>query len=236
MQKTGNPNRRFHLKESVGVEIPADFEGHSVTQFEIFAYCRTAEVQIAVFHAQVIAAVGIFLDGEWRGLSLVEHRDSRCRDFDIAGRHFGVFRFAFDDFAGHLDNPFAAKTRGSFTHLSRGVFFDDDLRNSVTVTEIDKCHGSEITDFLHPSGEGDLLVDMFGSQAAASVGSIHRCVLFCKSMHGCATCKVRKKFGKSTFPHEKRDVVVGHPFSHHIEFGNPFTGVSTSAKGFAFTQ
>ncbi len=32
-------NRRFHLKESVGIEIPADFEGHSVTQFEIL---RTA--------------------------------------------------------------------------------------------------------------------------------------------------------------------------------------------------
>ena len=44
-----------------------------MTQFEILAHGIAAQVEIAVFHANVVAAVGIVLDGERGSDTLAQH-------------------------------------------------------------------------------------------------------------------------------------------------------------------
>ena len=60
-----------------------------------------------------------------------------------------------------------------FARLGGGVFLDDDLGDAVTVPQVDEGHGAEVPHFLHPSGQGDGLVDVAGPEAAAGMGSVH---------------------------------------------------------------
>ena len=57
--------------------------------------------------------------------------------------------------------------------LGGGVFLDDDLGDAVAVPQVDEGHGAEVPHFLHPSGQGDGLVDVAGPEAAAGMGSVH---------------------------------------------------------------
>ena len=67
----------------------------------------------------------------------------------------------------HLDDPFAAHAACRLAAFGGRVHLDDDLSNAVAVAQVDEGHGAEVPHFLHPSGEGDGLVYVFGSQAAA---------------------------------------------------------------------
>ena len=164
---------RFDFEESLAVQKTADFLRHLVPQNHVALKRRTPQVEVAVFHAQVVAAVGILLDGEGRGLRFVEHFDAFGRHFDVARRHLGVLRFAFDDTARDLQHPFASHAGRRFAHLGGAVFFDDDLRQTVAVAQVDEGHGSEVSYFLHPSRQGDGLVDVVGPEGAARMGSVH---------------------------------------------------------------
>ena len=53
------------------------------------------------------------------------------------------------------------------------VLLDDDLSDAVAVAQVDEGHGAEVPHFLHPSGQGDGLVDVAGPEAAAGMGSVH---------------------------------------------------------------
>ena len=98
---------RFHLQKSLFVEIAAHLESHFVAQFEIFAHARTPQVEVTIFHAQVVAAVGLVFDGERRRGSLVQHVQFGNDDFDIARGHIGIFAVALGHCTGYLNNVFA---------------------------------------------------------------------------------------------------------------------------------
>ena len=61
-----------------------------MAEFEIFAYVFTTNVKIAIFHAEIIAAVRILFDGERRGVRGVEHVEGINDDLDVASRHLVV--------------------------------------------------------------------------------------------------------------------------------------------------
>ena len=161
------------FEESLVGEEPPDLLGHLVAQDQVALQGRAPQVEVAVLHAQVVAAVGDLLDGEGRDFGLVEYRDAACRDFDLAGGHLGVLGLAFDDLALDLDDPFAAEACGGFAGFGGGVLLDDDLRQPVSVAQVDEGHGAEVSDLLHPPGEGDGFMDVAGTQAPASMRSVH---------------------------------------------------------------
>ena len=80
---------------------------------------------------------------------------------------------AFDDTPFGLKHVFAAEVCGHGTCLFGRVFFDDDLRDAVTVAQVDKGHGAEVTHLLHPSGERHRTTDVAAAQFAASMTPVH---------------------------------------------------------------
>ena len=142
----------FDFEEALRVEEAADLLCHLVPQDHVALQGRTPQVEIAVFHAQVVAAVRRLLDGEGRNFGLMEHDDLLGGHLDVARGHLGVLRRTLDDLAGHLNDPFAAQLAGRFAGFGGRVLLDHDLRDSVTVPEVDEGHGAEVADFLHPPG------------------------------------------------------------------------------------
>ena len=144
-----------------------------MTQNQVALQGRTPQIEVAVLHAQVVAAVRHLLDGEGGHLGFVQHDHLLGGHLDVPGGHLRVLRLAFDDFTDDLDDPFAAHRAGHGAGFGRGVFLDDDLGDTVTVPEVDEGHGPEVSDFLHPPGQGDGFVDVAGPEAAAGMGSVH---------------------------------------------------------------
>ena len=144
-----------------------------MAQDEVALQGRAAQVEVAVLHPQVIAAVRHLFDGEGRGLRLVEDGDLLGRHLDVARGHLGVLRRTFDYPARDLDDELAAQSGRSLAGRSRRVLLDDNLGDAVAVAQVDEGHRTEISHFLHPPCQGDALVDVSGSQTAARMGSVH---------------------------------------------------------------
>jgi hypothetical protein len=82
-------------------------------------FCCTAlrrKVEVAVFHAEVVAAVGVVFDGEGRRFGGIEHVSKRFTSyFDVAGRRGWGFCWCVREQAlRSADHEFAAQFAGLF--------------------------------------------------------------------------------------------------------------------------
>ena len=71
----------LNLQEVSIREVVSHQHGHAVAHLEVLAHRVAADVEVAVFHAQVVAAVALVLDGEGGRLGLVE--DIQLRDLNL---------------------------------------------------------------------------------------------------------------------------------------------------------
>ena len=146
---------------------------HPVPQDQRPLQRRPAQVEVAVFHTQVVAAVRLLLDREGRNVRAVEDHERIGRDLDLARGQLGILRLAFDDAARHLQDEFAAQFGGRPAGLFGRVLLDDDLRQAVAVAQVDEGHGAQVAHLLHPAGERHRLADVRGTQRTACMGSVH---------------------------------------------------------------
>ena len=61
-----------------------------MAQLEILAHHRTAQVEIAVLHAQLVTAIGIVFDGEWWGSALADDIEFTDDNLDVARRQLRI--------------------------------------------------------------------------------------------------------------------------------------------------
>ncbi len=160
--------RCLDFEETEAVEEFPRFDAEAVTQHHVALERPAAQVEVAVFHPQLVLTVGFLFDEEWRHLGFVQDFDGCGHDFDVTCGDFGVFARAFGDDAGDFDDKFAAKGLGHFVE-GRVVGMDIDLRDAVAVTDIDKVEVTVVTCFLDPSSEGDFLTDMCEAEFAAGM-------------------------------------------------------------------
>ena len=59
-------DRSLNLDEVLSIEEVAYEDSHAVAQLQVLAHSRTTQVEIAVLHADIVAAVGIVLNSERR--------------------------------------------------------------------------------------------------------------------------------------------------------------------------
>ncbi|CDB09896.1 putative uncharacterized protein [Bacteroides sp. CAG:633] len=104
--------RSLYFDEAFAVEVLAYFDGHLVTQLQILADCRTAQVQITVFHTDVVASVGIVFNGEGRSQGGVQYVQLGYNDFNVACRNVGVLAETFVHRTGNLNDIFASQVIG----------------------------------------------------------------------------------------------------------------------------
>ena len=95
----------------------------------------TAQVEVAVFHADVVAAIADIFDCKrrhFRGCQNLERFDFQL---DVASRVFRVFRLAFHHDAFSLDDEFASDFAGGLHRLSRAnSFLHKELRDTISIT------------------------------------------------------------------------------------------------------
>ena len=132
-----------------------------------------AQVEVAVLHAQVVAAVGVVLDGEWRGVGRVEDVEFIHLDFDLAGGDLQVLGLALADGADGLDDELAAELPGLATEVGVGVHVEGELRDAVAVAQVHEGEAAEVAGALDPAAQGDGLSDVVGAKFAAGVGTVH---------------------------------------------------------------
>ena len=74
-------------------------------------------------------------------------------NLDVARGEFGIMRsfVARKNFAFDGDNEFAARVFRFRVSFRRGFFADDNLRQTVTVTQVNKCENAEIAFFRDPA-------------------------------------------------------------------------------------
>ena len=144
-----------------------------MAEFEILAHAGTAQVEIAIFHAEVVAAVGVVFNGERRDFAAVQHFQLACDHLDVAGGHIGVLAAAFSHAALHLHHKLAAQMITGLGKVFVDLVAENDLRDAVTVADIHESHTPHFAHSLHPAGQLDAAVHIGKTKLAACLISKH---------------------------------------------------------------
>ena len=166
-------HRGFNLQKSLAVQIAAHFHCHAMAQLQIATHHAATQVQITIFHTQIVSPVRIVLDSKrWRQGGV---QDSECvdHDFDFAGRNIFVLVRAFAHDALHLDDKLTAQVVGLLAKRRIFFFIENQLGDAVTVAQVDKGHASHLTCTLHPSSQGHFLPCIGESQLSTCMRSVH---------------------------------------------------------------
>ena len=163
----------FHIDKIDAVEVLPGLDVDPMAQQEVALDRSSAQVEVAVLHAKIIAAVGIVFNGEGRGVCRIENVQCGDFDFDFTGGDLHVLGLAFAHLSDGLDDELASQFSGLTTEVGIGVHVEGELRDTVAVTEVDEGHSAEVAGALDPAAQGDGLSDVFGAKLSAGVGSKH---------------------------------------------------------------
>ena len=83
-------HRRFNAGEAVAVQVLFRRHLHLMAEAERLLQLRTAQIQIAVFHANIIATVTIVFNSERRSKCTVKNVQFRYDNFYFAGRNIRI--------------------------------------------------------------------------------------------------------------------------------------------------
>ena len=143
----------FHFDEVACVEEVAYEDGHAMPEFQVFPHGVSPEVEVPVFHAYVVATIGIVFDGEGRSGALAEHIEFADDDLDIARGYVFVFALPFAHLSDSLDAVFTSELVGAFAQFSIDSLVEHQLRDTIPVTQVDESHSTHLPGALYPSGE-----------------------------------------------------------------------------------
>ena len=145
-----------------------------MTQDDVVFDRVTAQVEVAVLHADVVAAVADVFDGERRHLRGGQNLERLDLQFDVACRVLRVFRLAFHHDAFGLDDEFTSDLAGGLHRLSRAnSFLHKQLRDTITVAQINPQQGAFVADTLHPAAQCDFLTHVGHAKFTTCMSSKH---------------------------------------------------------------
>ncbi len=144
-----------------------------MAQLKVAAHRCAADVEIAVAHAQVVAAVAVVFDGERRHFAGVEDGELVGDNLDVAGRKLRVLGGALGNRAFYLYYKFTAEAVGGLGEGGIVVVVKYNLCNAVAVAEVYEGHTSHFAGALHPAGQGNFFALVAKAEFAACIASIH---------------------------------------------------------------
>src|SRR6185312_7703741 len=163
--------RGFQVHETILMQIRTGRQVNGIPQLEVLFHLRPAQVQVTVFHPQIVSSVRIVLYRKWRGNGLVQDRKGPDLDLDIARWQLGILAGAFSNLSFHLYDEFPAQRLD--IQLFIQFLTEQQLGDPIAVTQIDKTDAAEFPDGLYPSCQRNRSPDLGASQFSASVCSIH---------------------------------------------------------------
>ena len=168
-----NQNRRLHLDEVLAIQEVTNQDRHTVTQFEVLTDSGTTKIQITVLHTDIIATIGIVLDGERRRLALAQDIQFLDQYLDITRRHLGILALTLTDRSLHLDTELTAQFVGLFTKRCIIGLVEHQLCQTIAVTQINESHTTHLTAALNPSCQRHLFACIGKPKLSTSITSIH---------------------------------------------------------------
>ena len=211
-----NENRRFYVDEVDAVEVFPGLYVDSMAEEQVPLDRASAQIQIAVLHAQVIPSIGVVFDGEGRGVGCIENGQVLNLNLDLTGRDLHVLGLALAYQAGGLDYEFTAEFSRFAAEVCVGVHVERELCDAVAVAEVDECEAAEVAGPLDPSAQDDGLSDVVGAEFAAGVGTVHllgcdrRCRLCFAKVHRDRTGRLPSARCSSHLVLPSSAVVSGH--------------------------
>ena len=133
----------------------------------------SSKVKIAVFKAKLFLSAGIGCYLKRRGLRFAEYFKAGNLDFDITCRNFGIYGRAFSYNTLCHTNKLASKQSRFFKNRFFGLFIKGKLNNTRSVAQVNKYKTAKVSLPLHPTANNNLFADVFGSEHAAVIGSLH---------------------------------------------------------------
>ena len=76
---------------STTIKVFSGFDSEFTPEKKIIPDRSSSDIEVSVFHPQLIAAIRVFLDGKRRQFGGVEHLQFSHLNFDIAGRNIRIF-------------------------------------------------------------------------------------------------------------------------------------------------
>ncbi len=168
--------RGLNLEEVLAIEFGADGAGGLGAQLEETDVAGAAEVEEAVFEAEVfVHLVGLIVVHRERqvGTDVMDH-EGLGGDFDAARGKLGVDGLgrAGADLAGDLDDGFRLQALGDFLNTV-GAWIEDHLGHPFAVAEVDEGHAAEVALGVDPTHEGHGLAGVGGAEGVAGMGAFH---------------------------------------------------------------
>ncbi len=165
--------RGLDLDEVVPVEHVAGRLVDLAAQPERGSRAGAAQVEVAVLEPRLLTDLDVLVDRERQRRRGTQHHDVGGDDLDVAGREVGVLvaGLAGDDLAGDLEAELAAEAVG------HGLVTHHDLDDAAGLAQIQERHSPVVATAGDPTGEGDGLSDVRGTQRAGVVGADHCCSL-----------------------------------------------------------
>ena len=143
--------RGFDFQEAVRVEIFAGFVADAVPQLQGLLKRVAPKVEVAVLGTEILAAVGVVLDGEGRSEAGVEDVYGVELYLNVARGHFGILAGTLHHGADCLDHELAAEAVRRIHELCRGVRLNHQLRDAVAVAKVDEGHTAQLARALYPT-------------------------------------------------------------------------------------
>src|ERR1051326_1362754 len=144
-----------------------------MTQAQIRLQLRPPQIEIAILQSEVFRGqrgVGC-VELKRQGARVIQNADLFGLDFDIAGRDFRIPRvfIAPHDFANNREDVFAAHIFRFRVRVSCLFLIDDNLRDAVTIAEVDERQRTKIAAPRAPAHQRHACADAFFAQGAARV-------------------------------------------------------------------
>ena len=168
-----NQNRRFYLDEVLAIQEVTNQDRHTVTQFEVLPDSGTTKVEITILHTDIVATIGIVLDGERRRLALTEDIQFLNQYLNITRRHLGILALTLTDHSLHLDTELTAQFIGLFTKCCIIGLVEHQLCQTIAVAQINESHTTHLTAALNPSCQRHLFACIGKPKLSTSITSIH---------------------------------------------------------------
>ena len=165
----------FDLPEAFFIEVVADALEDLMTQLQVLLHDWTAQIEVAIFEADVFIHVGVVDEGVWWGFCGVVDDELGADDVDLAGGELRIFHafWAWAHGAANAEDVFAADVLCFFKNVCVAEFWvDGDLNDAAAVTQIDENDATVVAAFLDPTGDDDLFTDVFQRKLGAIMGSL----------------------------------------------------------------
>ena len=144
-----------------------------MTQFQIRAHGITTQIQVTVFHADIIAAVCIILNRKRRSHGSIQNVQFGNDNFNVSCRNVCVLAETFIHCSCDLNDELTTQFIGTVAKFSINFFIKNQLGDTVTVAKVNESHTSHFTAALYPSRQRDLFIYIGDSQFSTCVRSEH---------------------------------------------------------------